>query len=234
MAPFIRKRCNDFGANLRQAIKKDLFAIFKEDEDKYEFIKAECPKSIDFLSEPSRLHFKEVLEFLEIMDIPYQINHCLIGDPDIGSETIFSIKEDGEELAFGFRFNRLAKKIGCKKDLPATFLNISAPLKKNLNKVKVKTTKPQFYLVQFGPDAKLKSFIVMEELYKAGASVIHAIAKDKLGSQMGVAETSEAPYIILIGQKEALENSVVIRNSATRAQEIVPICDLAAKVKELI
>lgn len=232
--PFVRKHYNSFSADLRQAIKKDLFAVFKEDEEKYECLKTERPKSIDFLSESSRLHFKEVLEFLEIMDIPYQINHCLVGDSDIGSETIFSIKEDGQALAYGFRFNRLAKKIGYKKDLPATILNISAPLKKNLNKVKVKTTTPQFYLVQFGPDAKLKSFVVMEELYKAGASVIHAIAKDKLGSQMGVAEISETPYIILIGQKEALENSVIIRNSVSRAQETVHICDLADRVKELI
>ena len=50
---------------------------------------------------------------------------------------------------------------------------------------------------------------------------------------MSIAETSEAPYIILIGQKEALENSVVIRNSTTRAQEIVPISELSSHVKSL-
>jgi histidyl-tRNA synthetase len=65
-------------------------------------------------------------------------------------------------------------------------------------------------------------------------SVIHSIAKDKLGSQMGVAENSEASHILLIGQKEALENSVVIRNASTRAQEIVPISNLATRIKELI
>lgn len=237
---FVKKNYNAFSADLKQASKKDLFAIFKGDKKEWESFQTECPKSIDFLSESSRLHFKEVIEFLEIMDIPYQINHHLIGDLDIGSETIFSIKteteENGkqEELACGFRFNRMAKKIGLKKDVPATILNISAKLKKNLKKVKAKSLKPQFYLVQFGPEAKLKSFLILQELYKAGAGVIHSIAKDKLGSQMGVAETSEAPYIILIGQKEALENSAVIRNTQTRAQEIVPISEFAIKVKDLV
>ena len=202
----------------------------------------ECTRPIDFLSETSRLHFKEVLEFLEIINIPYQINHNLIGDLDIGSETIFSVintdtnlpAQAGEEMAFGFRFNRLAKKIGCKKDLPCVVLNISAKPKKRLKKVKAKISKPSFYLVQFGPEAKLKSFIILNELHKAGVNVIHAIAKDKLGGQIGVAETSEVPYIILIGQKEALENSVIIRNNATRSQEIVLISDLAERVKKLI
>src|SRR3989344_4318186 len=195
---------------------------------------SEWPKPIDFLSESSRLHFKEVIEFLEVMNIAYQINNNLIGDLNIGSETIFSIKSNGEELAHGFRFNRLAKKIGCKKDLPATTLNIYAKLKKNLKKIKVKVVKPQFYLIQFGPEAKLKSFLILEELYKAGANVIHSIAKDKLGGQMSTAEISDAPYIILIGQKEALENSVVIRNTITRAQETCLITNLATKVKELV
>lgn len=231
---FVRKNFNIFSANLRQAVKKDIFAILKEQTEECESFQAECPKSIDFLSEVSRLHFKEVIEFLEVMNIPYQINHHLVGDLNIGSETIFSIKNDGEEMAYGFRFNRLAKKIGCKKDLPATVLNISAKLKKKLKNVKVKALKPQFYLVQFGPEAKLKSFLILEKLFEAGVSVVHTIAKDKLGGQMITAETSEAPYIILIGQKEALENSVVIRNSSTRAQETVLISDLAVRAKELI
>jgi len=230
---FVRKNFNSFSTELRQAVKKDVFAVFKGREECHNF-QTECPKSIDFLSESSRLHFKEVIEFLEIINVPYQINPHLVGDLDIGSETVFSIKNNGEELASGFRFNRLAKKIGCKKDVPATILNISAKLKKNLKKVKVKANKTSFYLVQFGSEAKLKSFLILEELFKAGVSVVHAIAKDKLGSQMGIAEISEAPYIILIGQKEALENSVVIRNAQTRAQETVLISDLAVRVKELI
>lgn len=241
LALFVRKNMNSFPADLRQAIKKDIFAILSE-ENKEEWKKwnEECPKPIDFLSESSRLHFKEVLEFLEIMDMPYFINHCLVGDPNIGSETVFAIKtienptDKQEILARGFRFNRLAKKIGYKKDIPCTILNISAKLKKKMKVLKLKPTKIQFYLIQFGQEAKLKSFLVLKELHKAGVNVCHAIAKDKLSSQMSIAENSGAPYIILIGQKEALENSVVIRNTATRAQEIVPISNLVAKIKELI
>ncbi len=234
---FIRKSYNSFPPDLRQASKKDIFAILKEPKEEWASFQAECPKTIDFLSEPSRLHFKESLEFLEIMDIPYVIDPYLVNDPDVGGETIFKIvntKDDKEILAHGFRFNRLAKKIGLKKDLPASILNIEAKLKKNLKKIKVRPAKPQFYLVQFGNEAKLRSFLILEQLYKANATVIHSIAKDKLSSQIGIAESSEAPYILLIGQKEALENSVLIRNTANRGQNLVPIPELALKIKELI
>ncbi len=230
---FIKKNINSFDAELRQAIKKDPFVLLKEPKEVWKNWIDLCPKSIDFLSEQSRIHFKEVLEFLEIMEIPYSIDHHLHGDMQMGAETVFSIGQDGEELAHGFRFNRLGKKIGYKKDLPSSILNISAKIKKPLKSVKAKTTKPFCYLVQFGPEAKLKSFLILEELYKANIHVVHSIAKDKLGSQMGVAESSDIPYILLIGQKEAIENSVMVRNTANRAQEIVPITELSSYIKSL-
>ena len=156
------------------------------------------------------------------------------GSTAVKSKEVAELEESKQnELAFGFRFNKLAKKIGYKKDLPGSVLNISARLKKNLRKLKPKKAKHQFYLIQFGLEAKLKSFLILRELYKAGAGVLHTIAKDKLSSQINIAENSGAKYIILVGQKEALENSVVIRNSATRAQEIVPIPELAKRAKEL-
>src|SRR3989344_3965336 len=238
---FIRKNMNNFSPSIRQALKKDLFKVLKEQSAGWENFEIDRPKSIDFLSESSRKHFKEILEFLELMDIPYQINHTLVGDTDIGSETIFTIKgslssagDKQEELAYGFRFNRLAKKIGHRKGLLCNILNISAKLKKKLKKVKAKQIKPDFFLVQFGPEAKMKSFIVLEELHKAGANIAHSIAKDKLSGQMITAEKSGVPYIILLGQKEALENSVIIRDTNTRSQEIVSIPNLATRIKELI
>lgn len=234
VAAFVRKNYDNFSPELRQASKKDIFAIFRDGKEDWDKFGAECPKPIDFLSEASRCHFKEVIEFLEVLNLPYEIDQRLIGDPEVGCETVFSIKEGGEELATGFRFGRMAKKIGLKKDVPAVALDISAKLKKNLRKVILKPNRPQFYLIQFGPEAKLKSFLLLEELYEAGASVVHSVAKDKLISQMGAAEASGASHILIIGQKEALENSVIIRNSANRSQEIAPIPGFAERAKELM
>lgn len=240
MSAFVKKNFNNFPQDLRQALKKDHMILFKENKEEWKKWLDESPKSIDFLSESSRAHFKECLEFLEIMEVPYSIDNNLLGNLDIGSETVFSIIDQGdkktqkEPLAYGFRFNKLAKKMGFKKDIPSCFCDISAKLKKNMKKIKIKSGKNDFYLVQFGSEAKLKSFLVLKELLKAKVSVIHSIAKDKLSAQMSSAESSNSKYIILLGQKEAIENSVIIRDTATRAQEIVPIKNLYEKVSKLV
>jgi len=236
---FVKKNFNSFPPDLRQALKKDIFTLARETRDEWQGFQSECPKPIDFLSEASRAHFKEVLEFLESMNVNYTIDHKLLGDMHFGSETVFSFVESKkksnkeEMLGLGIRSNRLAKKIGLKKEVPFVMLHLNAKLKKILKRVKAKNSPPDFYLVQFGPEAKLKSLLVLEELRKLGKSVTHAIAKDKLASQIGLAEDSGIPYIILIGQKEALENSVLLRNSITRAQELIPIPELAFRLKKL-
>lgn len=230
----IRKNFNLYPAELKQEIKKDIFNIFKKPKE-YEKYIDECPKSIDFLTENSRKHFKEVLEFLEVMDIPYRIDNTLIGDPQYSAETIFAIDstKDEENICQGFRFNRMAKKIGQKKEVACAYINISLKPKKAVKKIKLKNQTPKAYLIQFGPEAKLKSFLILKELFKSGTYISHAIAKDKLSGQIGVAESSDIPYILLLGQKEALEDSVVIRNNSNRAQEIVPISNIGKRLKEL-
>jgi histidyl-tRNA synthetase len=231
---YLKKSMATFPPDLRNELKKDHFALIKSQKEEWLPFRGCSPKPLDFLTEVSRLHFKEILEFLEIRNIPYSINDSLIVDPKFASEAVIAIvTKDGEEVARGIRVNRLAKKLGHKKEVPLFKLDISVKLKKAVKEVKDKSEKPRFYLIQFGPEAKLKSFLVLHELYRAQVPLIHSIVKDKLGSQIGVAESSGIPYIILLGQKEALENSVVLRNAFTRAQEIVPISQLADKVKSL-
>ena len=60
-----------------------------------------------------------------------------------------------------------------------------------------------------------------------------ALSKDSLGAQLGMAEKSGAPYTIIFGQKEAIEQTVIVRNMATRSQETVKQKNLAEYMKNL-
>ena len=231
---FIRKRIADFPAELRQNIKKDIFCLIKSKEEKYNEWRESAPQSVDYLSEASRLHLKEILEFIEAAGLSYIMDSSLIGDIRYSTETVFEIvSETSEEvLARGFRWNRLSKKIDNKKEVPAVSLSINIKALKAQKFTIIKKPEPKFYLVQFGPEAKQKSFFVLEKLRKVGVSVSHSLAKDKLASQISLAEQGGMPYIILIGQKEAIDNVVVIRNTATRAQYTVPIEELPEFIKK--
>ncbi|MDP3962585.1 MAG: hypothetical protein Q8Q03_01845, partial [bacterium] len=91
LANYYRKHINDMHAECRQLLKKDPFDLLGCPNEKCRKINQEAPRSMNFLSESSRNHFKEVLEHMESLDIPYRINNHLIGNRKYCTETVFSI-----------------------------------------------------------------------------------------------------------------------------------------------
>jgi len=98
---------------------------------------------------------------------------------------------------------------------------------------KEKDPRPLFYYTQLGFDAKRKSLGILEILRKANIRVKHNIFKDDMLSQRMTAVESKAPYIIIVGQKEANEATAIVRNVDSRSQETVPLASLANYVKKL-
>jgi len=139
-------------------------------------------------------------------------------------------------LAGGGRYDYLAKQLGHKKDVSAVGASIgfdrviSSPSNKPIDPRIIK--KPKVYFIQLGFEAKLKSFTVIEALRKARIPVMHSLAKDRLSAQLAVAEKLDIPHTIILGQREALDNTVIIRNMKNRSQETVKIDNLAEYIKK--
>lgn len=238
---FVKKEISKLNKPCKEAVKKDIFNLFSCDHSACLEVQERAPKSITYLNESGRNHFKEVLEYLESLGIPYAINHTLIGSRSYCTDTIFEIigtKKDGTRsiYAIGERYNHLAKKIWNKREIPALGVSIALQPHFVIGKKKIgkeKVVKSKFYFIQFGFDAKLKSLALIEMLRQAGISVEQSLSKDKLSVQLAYAEKANIPYIIIMGQKEALENSVVVRNLETRCQETLSTKELVSYLKKL-
>jgi histidyl-tRNA synthetase len=236
---FIKKEGNKLCKTCKEKIKKDAYAIFSCSDIKCKDVNEKAPKPMSYLSESSRNHFKEVLEYLESLNIAYSINHKLIGSRSYCTDTVFEIKSrrDNTEsvLGIGERYNSLSKKIWGHRDIPAVSVALSIHphfiTRKKLPKLKVEKSK--FFFIQIGFDAKLKSLALLETLRKAKVPVLQSLSKDKLSVQLQQAEKMEIPYILIMGQKEAMENSIVVRNFATRCQETVFLNELIPYLKKL-
>lgn len=227
-----RKNGHMLPAKLRQEFKKNMYSVLKNNSSETKEWKQGIPQTIAVLSEVSRTHFKEVLESVEMFDVPYKINPNIISNKNYASYTVFEIRQisdkkddDGELLAYGYRYNHLAKKMGNKREIPtigATILVKKHP--KTAKKVVIKNIKkPIFYLVQLGSLAKLKALNIVELLRKNKINVYHSITKDKITGQLSGAEYMKATHVLIMGQKEAIENSIVVRNLINREQDTVSL-----------
>ena len=239
---YYKKHINDLPTIDRERLKTNPLRILDSKEEKTKEINQGAPDALTFLSPAGKKHFKEVLEYLDEMGISYQIDKTLVRGLSYYTHTVFEIVETLEDgsmhtIAGGGRYDYLGKQLGSKKDVPAMGGSIGMdrivemPWFKNLAPRIMK--KPKVYFIQIGFDAKLKSLGVIEILRKAHVPVVQSLSKDSLSAQLSVAEKSEVPYVIIFGQKEAMEKTVIVRNMETRSQDTVPIADLQTYIKQL-
>ncbi|MCR4311122.1 MAG: His/Gly/Thr/Pro-type tRNA ligase C-terminal domain-containing protein, partial [Candidatus Taylorbacteria bacterium] len=236
LTAYYRKNINDLPAHCKQLMKKDIFSLLSCKNEKCRIIKESAPKSMNYLSEMSRTHFKEVLEYLEILEIPYEIDHFLVSNRAYSTQTLFEIhdpesKDKCDALAVGVRYANIAKKLGYKRDLPGVGVHLS--FKEKSSKKNINFFQPKIYFVQIGSGAKLKSLKIIEIMRKEKIPLYQAISRDKLASQLGLAESMKIPYTIIMGQKEAIEDSVIVRDMENRSQETIRIADLPKYLKKL-
>jgi histidyl-tRNA synthetase len=206
--------------------------------EKCQEIKRNVPHPMNYLSEPFTFILKKSWSILEMAQLPYTINHCIWFNIMILLPYRFRIyaEEEGKKeptlVASGARWTNLAKKMGFKKDIPGVTAVISSE-KSPEPKVK-RIPKPQFYFIQMGQEAKLRSLTLIETLRQAHIPVYHSLVKDKLTAQLMSAEHLKVPFILIMGQKESMENTVLVREMHNRSQETIRVDVIADYLKRLI
>ena len=243
---YYKKHVKQLPAVDRERLAKNPLRILDSKEPDTIALNAEAPDAISHLCPACKKHFKEVLEYLEEMGIPYTLNNSLVRGLSYYTRTVFEIMEDREgddgvmrklTVCGGGRYDYLGKMLGAKKDIPAFGMGmgmdrvVGSPWFADLRPRIMK--EPQAYFIQFGLDAKLKSLNIMEILRKSKFPVIQSISKDKLGAQLGHAEKLGVKYVMIFGQREALDDTVIIRNMETRSQDTVKIADLKEYIKKI-
>ena len=209
-------------------------------------IKKNAPKTVDYLCAPCKQHFKEVLEFLGSSEISYFFDTHLVRGLDYYSRTVFEIFADDKSapenstplsLAGGGRFDYLAKILG-RRDAPGVGGGIGADrvamAMRQKNIIPRQKEAPEAFFIQLSQTAKQKSLNIMEKLRMAKIRIAQSISKDNLNSQLGLASKLKAPYVLIMGQKEALENSIIIRNMDSGTQESAPIKKVVEILKKKI
>ncbi len=235
---YYRKKGKNLCKDCQRRLKTNPLRLLDCKEQKCLELKEEAPQIIDYLCASCKQHLKEVLEFLDSRQISYFLNTRLVRGLDYYTRTVFEIFEDREgatdALAAGGRYDYLAKTLS-KKDFPAAGGAIGVDRVIELMKEKKIAAKhkraPKVFLVQLGTAAKYKSLEIIEMFRKAHLPLSQSISKDSLRGQLKLASKLNVPYALILGQREALENSIIVRDMESGAQESVAIEKVAEVIK---
>jgi histidyl-tRNA synthetase len=233
---YFRSKLADLNTDCKELLKFGGHTLVTCNIKGVQHLLKEAPAPIEYLSEDHRNHFKEVIEYLESQKIPFEINKFVFGDPHYSSHTIFTIidEKSGKVLATGTRYNDLSKKFVLRKGIAAVSVSLKVPkLKQVPHSKQPKFDDCDIYFIQLGYRAKLKSLEVVEMLRKAGIPVHQSIGRDKMTTQTQFAHKKNVKYILLMGQKEALENSICVRHLETNSQKTIPLSSLVEYLENI-
>jgi histidyl-tRNA synthetase len=213
----------------KQLLKNPLEALLSDDERLIE-INEEAPQIIDFLSEEAKNDFFTVVEYLDVLGLNYSLNPKLFGHFDYYNRTVFEFVMPSEEgrkqltLATGGRYGELFERL-YGKVLPAVGLTVG--LDRTVNRVRGLNvsledhSSSDIYLAQLGDTARQKAMILFEELRKAGFKISQGFLHNGLKRQLEEAQKLNVRFTLVLGQKELMDGTIIIRDMESGAQEVV-------------
>ena len=247
---YYRTRINGACADCKKRIKTNPLRLLDCKEEKCQPIKVNAPNIIDNLCKECHDHFRSVLEFLDELELPYSLNPHLVRGLDYYTKTVFEVFLEDEHLekhsetthkrsrlaiGGGGRFDDLIKVVGG-KDTPAVGAAIG--IERVIDVMKLQNArvsdpvKPQVFLVQIGDLGRKKSLRLFDELLKAGICVSEAFGRTSISSQLRMADKAGSKMSLIIGQKEAIDGDIILRDMETGSQEVIPIENLIKTVKD--
>jgi len=202
-----------------------------------------APQILDWLDEKSKEHFMKVLEFIEEVEIPFTLNPYLVRGLDYYSHTVFEFlpaDDTGEKaqnaLGGGGRYDGLVELLGGREETPAC--GFALGLERIVRALGDKgidppqRPQPQVFFAQLGDAARRIGLNLYEEFRQAGIPVAEAFGKNALKAQLEAANKLNVDLTLILGQKEVLDGTIIIRDMESGAQEIVDVKKVVSLVEK--
>lgn len=240
LANYYRQYINKICPDCRRRVKENPLRLLDCKKERCKNLAKESPQILDFLCEECRNHFKEVLELLDELEIPYILNPQMVRGLDYYTRTVFELWEEKEDfrqgaLMGGGRYDNLVEMF---KGKPTPAVGAAAGIERIINSFKKQDVKisekekPRVFIVQLGELGKRKGLKLFEDLQKRRIEVGEAFSKPSIKSQLKIADKQGVEIALILGQKEALENNIIIRDMASGAQEVVSLEKVVNEVKK--
>lgn len=220
---FFRKHPDLIPEDLKQLAASDPDAAYRALLARPDETPEKLPRSIDYLSENSRKTMLGALALFESVGITYTIEPRLSAEPGAESELLFAVEGTDQKgtrvrLATGGRYDEVAKKARGNNAEPAVAMSFEVGSRLDLEEL---DEEPACFVIHVGDAAKLRAFALLEALWRTEHASGNALMAENLRDQVEKGTKSGAKYLAIIGQREALDGTAIVRSVATQMQVTV-------------
>lgn len=234
--PLRRQLCED----CKRRMVRNPLRLLDCKEEECQRLREGAPHIVDFLDEECKKHFMQVLEFLDELNISYNLNPFLVRGLDYYTRTVFEFWPVGDvkaqsSLVNGGRYDNLIEELG---GLPTPAVGFGMGFERIIARIKDEGVvvpalpRPDVFIAHLGIEARKKAMVIFEDLRKAGFAVAENFAKESLKQQLEAANKLRAKLALIFGQKEMQEKTILLRDMDAGVQEIIDQKKLVAELKK--
>ncbi len=228
---FLRKHLDSITPSLRPRAGHDPVGALVQLIERGHPALARMPQATEYLSEEERRRFWELLEYMETSGIAYELSGHVLGSRDVWSHALYEVSardaETGARIPFasGGRYDPLASRFA-KQPEQAAMITLSCEMRGSTQLKASERAEPGIFFAHIGIESRRRALPAIEQLRRAGIPIHHSLTYERLGDQMIAANALRVPVILILGHKEAMENTILVRTVASNSQEAVPLADL--------
>ena len=185
------------------------------------------PRISDYYTKDDKEHFNEVKTYLKAMNIPFTINSGLVRGLDYYTKTVFEITSNElgsqDALLGGGRYDSLVETLGGK---PTPGIGFAAGIERILlliNEENFKEHKPvpDIYLICLEKEGIPISLNIAKILRLKGLNIVSDPLRRSMKAQMRDANKLRARYVLILGENELKDNTVIFKNLESGKQESI-------------
>ena len=193
----------------------------------------QAPRSVDHLCPPCREHFEQLTAYLNLLQVPFSLNHRLVRGLDYYTRTVFEIQpENGgsqSTICGGGRYDDLIEELGGR---PTPAIGFAIGMERIILNLKAQSVPvpplpgPLVFIAHHGEQAKNEAVRLASNLRQAGTGIIMATGNRSLKAQIRQANNLQTHYTVIIGEEELKSGTVSLRDMTTAEQKTVKLQEL--------
>ena len=229
--PHMNELCEDCNNRLEKNPLRILDCKVDADSD----LMKNAPKTLDYLNESSKERFDKLQEYLELMEIDYEINTKLVRGLDYYNHTVFEVIGDIPEfgsqnvLGGGGRYNGLVEQLGG-PSIPAVgfamgldrtilameTLGVNFKIKDNID----------IFIMYGNEEEKETATYLLQDLRMNGFVCETDYMGKSFKNQFKSADRFNSKYLIILNSEDIANYQVKLKDNETKEEELVNINDL--------
>ena len=232
---YLKPHLNDLCSDCKERFEKNPLRILDCKVDKDGDILKNAPKISEYLSKESKEHLEKVLEYLDLLEINYEIDENLVRGLDYYTDTVFEIEVNSNELGSskvigaGGRYNNLVNSLGGPETSAVGFAlgvdRIISVLKLKEINIPIRN-EIDAYIMYVNETEKEKAIYLNQILRLNGfSSEINSLNKN-LKAQFKEADRYKAKYLIILNSEDFKKSLITIKDNVTKEELKIKELDL--------